>query len=161
MVPRIRVSTLIDADPRTVWADVSDLSSHVEWMHDARSIEFVSDRVQGVGATFDCLTRIGPFRLTDRMEITRWVPERAMGVRHVGLVTGTGQFTLRPVHSRRGRFGRGGRPRRPEVRTRFTWSERLRFPWWMGGPVGAWVARPVLRRIWRRNLALLRARFEH
>ena len=94
-----------------------------------------------MGTTFDCDTQVGPFRLTDQMEITRWRPRRAMGVRHVGLVTGTGVFTLKPL--------RGGR-------TRFTWKERLRFPWWMGGPFGAAIGGEVLRLIWLRNLRTLK-----
>ena len=44
--------------------------------------------------------------------------------------------------------------------TRFGWDERLRFPWFLGGPVGAVLAVPILTRIWRRNLANLRARVE-
>ena len=75
------------------------------------------------------------------MEITRWEPRRAMGVRHVGLVTGSGTFTLR---------------RRPGGRTRFTWREDLTFPWWMGGPFGAVVGGEVLRVVWKRNLARLK-----
>ena len=116
---------------------VEDVGSHVEWMHDAVAIRFTSRRQSGVGTTFDCDTRVGPFRLTDQMEITKWRPRRAMGVRHVGLVTGTGVFTLKSLS--------GGR-------TRFTWKERLRFPWWMGGPFGAAIGGEVLRVIWLRNL---------
>lgn len=153
-MPRLRVRTTIDAPPEQVWADLSDLSSHVEWMQDARSIEFVSERHSGVGTVFDCETRVGPLRLVDRMEVTSWRPRREIGVRHVGLVTGTGVFTLRPLR-RRGRPWRAA----PE-RTRFTWTERLRFPWWMGGPLGALAARPVLRWVWRRNLRRLAERFE-
>jgi len=41
-VARVRVSTLIDAPPERVWADVSDIVSHVEWMRDAVSIRFHS-----------------------------------------------------------------------------------------------------------------------
>ena len=176
-MPRLTVSVSIDAPPEEVWADVSDLSSHVEWMHDARSITFVTDEESGVGATFDCETRIGPFRLNDRMEVTSWVPGRELGVRHVGLVTGTGVFTLHPERRRRagrdglegpdpdGKLGKPGKRgkrslrRRRTVGTRFVWRERLRFPWWLGGPLGAFVARPVLRRVWRRNLRNLAARF--
>ncbi len=137
----IRVSTLIDASPAEVWDVVRRVEDHVEWMHDANAIRFTSARTRGVGTTFDCDTRLGPFRLTDRMEITRWVPRRTIGVRHVGMVTGTGRFTLRRA--------RGGR-------TRFTWSERLRFPWWMGGPLGAAVGGEVLRLVWIRNLRALK-----
>lgn len=150
-MPRLSVSTVLDATPEEVWADVADISSHVEWMQDAVAIEFTSGSESGVGTTFDCDTRIGPFRLTDHMEITEWSPGRAMGVRHVGIVTGTGVFTLTPVTT--------GRGRRRRTRTRFVWTESLRFPWYVGGPVGAVVARPVLRRVWRANLANLAARF--
>lgn len=151
-MPRLKVATVLDASPDQVWDDIEDIASHVEWMQDAVAITFTSDREAGVGTTFDCDTRIGPFRLTDHMEITSWKPGREMGVRHVGMVTGSGVFTLSPVRS--------GRGRRARVRTRFVWTERLSFPWYLGGPLGAFVARPVLRRVWRRNLRRLRERFE-
>ena len=138
------VTTVLDAPPPEVWADVEDLGSHVEWMADAERIDFVTDQRSGVGTVMDCETRVGPLRTTDRLEITEWEPGAAMGVRHTGAVTGVGRFTLEPVSG---------------DRTRFTWQERLVFPWWMGGPVGAFVARPVLRAVWRRNLTRLAARF--
>ena len=98
---RLRVSTKLDATPDVVWADLADISSHVEWMRDAVAIRFTSDRQQGTGTSFDCDTKVGPFRLTDRMEITAWEPGAAMGVRHTGLVTGDGVIRLRKL--RRGR----------------------------------------------------------
>jgi uncharacterized protein YndB with AHSA1/START domain len=144
-VARIRVSTVIDAPPKVVWAAVEDIATHVDWMGDAVAIRFTSAQRSGVGTTFDCDTKVGPIRLTDRMEITEWAPRSAMGVRHVGVVTGTGTFTLKRL--------RGNR-------TRFTWRETLRFPWWLGGPIGAVVGGPVMKRIWRANLERLRARVE-
>jgi hypothetical protein len=144
-VGRIRVSTVIGASPGRVWDDVKDIASHVSWMEDAVAIRFTSSRRSGVGTAFDCDTRVGPLRLTDRMEVTEWRPRRSMGIRHVGLVTGTGRFTLR---------------RRPRGRTRFTWEERLVFPWWMGGPVGGLVGGQVLRLVWKRNLRNLKRRLE-
>ncbi|HUS62324.1 MAG TPA: SRPBCC family protein [Acidimicrobiales bacterium] len=137
----MRVSTIIDAPPRVVWEAISDIGSHVEWMRDAEAIRFTSERTSGVGTTFDCDTRVGPIRLLDRMEATSWVPGREMGVRHVGLVTGDGVFRLR-------RTMRG--------RTRFTWTERLTFPWWLGGRIGALVGSIPLRLIWRANLRRLK-----
>jgi hypothetical protein len=142
-VARIRVRAVIDAPPGVVWSELSDIASHVEWMADAVAIRFTSDRHQGVGTTFDCVTRVGPLRTVDRMAVTSWVDGREIGVRHEGLVTGEGRFTLR-------RARRGG--------TRISWSERLRFPWYVGGPITAVLAKPVLRRIWRGNLRRLAAR---
>jgi Polyketide cyclase / dehydrase and lipid transport len=142
-VARVKVSTIIAAPPEVVWEELRHIERHVDWMADAEAIRFTSVRRQGVGTTFDCDTRIGPIRLVDRMEITAWEPEHTMGVRHVGLVTGTGAFALRAA-------GPGA--------TTMTWTEELRFPWWLGGPMGAWVARPVLARIWRGNLRRLRER---
>ena len=134
---RIRVSTVIKAPRSRVWADVSDLASHVEWMADAEAIRFTSRRRSGVGTTFECDTRVGPFHLVDVREVTEWVEGHAIGVRHVGLVTGTGRFTLR----------RAGLLRRS---TRFTWEEEI------GVPAPAAL---VLRLVWMRNLRRLRRRF--
>lgn len=147
---RITVSTVIDASPDEVWAAVEDVRTHTEWMADAVAIRVTSDRTEGVGTVFECDTKVGPFGLTDVMEIKRWEPRRAMGVRHVGLVTGDGVFTLAPA----------GRRFRRRHATRFEWSERLVFPWWMGGPVGALVGGRVMARIWEGNLGRLKARIE-
>ena len=141
---KLRVSTVVAATPAEVWNDVRNLASHTEWMEDALAIRFLTPAHQGVGTEFVCTTRVGPIRLDDRMSVTEWSERQAIGIRHTGVVSGEGRFTLR--RARRGR-------------TRFTWTERLRFPWWLGGPAGAWMARPVLRRIWRRNLRNLAGRF--
>jgi carbon monoxide dehydrogenase subunit G len=129
----VRVQRTIGADVATVWDALADIAAHVEWMADARAIRFTSDAVEGVGTTFDCDTRVGPLRLTDRMEVTEWSPERSMAVRHVGVVTGEGRFSLQPAT-------RG--------RTRLSWEETLRFPWW----IPARPASVVLKLIWRGNL---------
>lgn len=141
---RIRVRRTIEAPRAAVWAELADLGSHVEWMHDAVRIRFLTEQRSGVGTCFECDTRVGPFTTTDVMEVVEWKPGRAMGVRHVGLVTGTGRFRLK----RR----RGGR-------TKLVWRERLRFPLRRGGPVAALAAKPVLRRVWKRNLRAFAARF--
>ncbi len=141
---RVRVATFIRASRGEVWEAVRDIGSHVQWMHDAVAIRFTSDRREGVGTTFDCDSKLGPFRITDRMEVTEWSPGRIMGVRHVGAVTGVGRFTLK----RR----RGG--------TVFVWKETLTFPRWMGGPIGAAVAAPFFKRMWKKNLRNLKRRIE-
>jgi hypothetical protein len=99
-----------------------------------------------VGTKFLCDTKVGPIRLTDHMEITAWEPERVMGVTHTGVVTGTGQFTIEPAAT--------------PGHSKFTWSEELHFPWWLGGAIGEVVGGSlVMKTIWRRNLKKLRALF--
>jgi len=140
----IKVEVQLHGSPADVWADIIEIESHAEWMDDAESIRFTGELTKGVGTTFDCDTKVGPLRFTDRMEITEWIDERVMGVRHAGLITGEGRFTLEPVAG---------------DRTRFVWEEDLRFPWWLGGPLGAGVGTRVLKRIWQRNLRSLQRRF--
>jgi carbon monoxide dehydrogenase subunit G len=143
---RIRVRATIEAPPDAVWARLADIADHVHWMADAHAIRFTGERRSGAGTTFECETRIGPLRTTDVMEVTEWRPGRSLGVRHTGIVSGAGRFVL----------GRG----RP-ASTRITWDERLRFPWWLGGPVAGLVAAPVLRRVWRGNLRRLASLVEN
>jgi len=137
---KIRVEETIDAPPEAVWAAIEDIPTHVRWMEDAVAIRFTSDARTGLGVSFDCDTKIGPFRLTDRMVVTEWEPPRIRGIRHAGVVTGAGRFVLTPAG--------GG--------TSFTWEEELVFPAWMGGAVGGAAGAPLLRRVWRRNLANLK-----
>jgi hypothetical protein len=140
----IEVSIEIDASVDRVWQVVEPVERHVDWMHDAVAIRFKDQQTRGVGTQFTCDTKVGPLKLVDHMEITEWQPGRAMGVRHTGIVTGSGMFTLTPIDLDR--------------RTRFTWAEELIFPWWLGGPVGAFVGgKLVMKAIWRRNLRELRA----
>lgn len=143
---RLRIGVGIEAPPRAVWAAIADIATHVDWMAEARTIRFLGHQRSGVGTQFECDTRVGPLRTTDRMEVTEWKPGRAMGIRHVGIVSGVGRFVLRA--------------RMRPGRTWFTWDERLTFPITLGGPVGALVARPILRRIWRNNLSRLKAKVE-
>ena len=141
-MPGIRVSVEIDAPVQTVWDVVEPVERHVDWMADAVAIRFIGSQTRGVGTEFFCDTKVGPINLVDKMTITAWEPGKVMGVRHTGVVTGTGEFTLEPAPS-------GG--------TKFTWTEKLVFPWWLGGPVGALVGgQVVMKAIWRRNLRVLK-----
>ena len=145
---RIRVAVEIDAPPADVWSVVEPIERHVDWMADAVAIRFTGESTRGVGTEFECDTKVGPIKLTDEMAITEWEPERSMGVRHTGIVTGTGVFELEPID-----LGR---------RTRFTWTEDLTFPWYLGGRIGEIVGgQAVMKQIWKRNLRRLTALVEN
>lgn len=136
---------IIDAAPDEVWMLLGDIANHVQWMADADSIEFVGEQRTGVGTAFTCITKLGPIRLRDEMEITAWDDGELMGVAHRGAVTGTGTFRLEPVKA---------------GSTRVMWEEKLVFPWWLGWRLGATIGRPVLAAVWRRNLQALRRTVE-
>jgi hypothetical protein len=141
----VTVSTVVEESRRAVWAELESIEDHVEWMLDATAIRFVGDRRRGLGTTFECDTRVGPIFLTDVMEVTAWEPGSRMSVTHRGMIGGSGDLTLSDG---------------PGPATTITWEEWLRFPWWMGATLGAWVARPVLAALWRGNLDRLRRRIE-
>lgn len=150
----VTVSIDIDATPGRVWDVIEPIERHVDWMADAVAIRFETEQTRGVGTAFLCDTKIGPIRLTDAMEITEWTPavdagdgavaqDGAMGVKHTGIVTGSGVLHVEPLA--------GGQ------RTRFTWKEDLDFPWFFGGRLGEIVGgKLVLGPIWRRNLKKLK-----
>ena len=137
----IYVSVVIDAPPADVWDVVEAFEHHVDWMADAESIHFTTDQTRGVGTAFVCVTEVGPVRMRDRMHVTAWEPNAAIGIEHRGAVTGRGRFTLRALSA---------------TRTEFAWTEDLTFPRRTGGRLGAAAAQPVLTAIWRRNLRRLK-----
>ncbi len=141
----VTVLVVINAPLEQVWAAAADLGSHAEWMADAESIRFLTARRRGLGTRMEVATRVGPFRTKDVMEVTEWEDRSRIGVRHTGLVTGQGAFELEALDP---------------ATTKFTWQERLSFPWYLGGPLTARIASPVLAAIWRRNLRGLKQKLE-
>ena len=142
---RFRGEVVIDAPVGVAWHSLADIASHVDWMADAESIAFTSGQRRGVGTTYECRTKVGPLTTLDKMTVTEWVDESRQAVSHTGIVRGVGVFELTAID--------------PDT-TRMTWSEDLKFPLWAGGPIGAFAAKPVLRRIWRGNLSRFKALVE-
>jgi len=136
---RIAVSRSMPQSQQQVWHALSDLASHARWMRDAESIVFITDQRSGVGTKMEVETVIGPLRTLDVMEVVGWDEGRSIEVVHTGLVEGRGVLSATP-------HGEA---------TTVDWVETLTFPWWLGGPVTAWLARPVLAAVWRGNLRRL------
>lgn len=141
----VHVSVLINAPIAEVWAEAAAFESHVEWMADAESIEFLTDEREGPGTTMSVVTKVGPLNTVDVIEVTEVQAPHRIAVVHRGAVSGTGEFRL---------------VERGPLKTEFVWQETLRFPWYFGGPLGARVASPILAAVWRRNLRRLKLRIE-
>jgi len=142
MTSPITITVEIHAPLERVWQELACIEDHVEWMADAVAIDFLSEQHTGLGTTFRCATKIGFLRTNDLMTIDQWEEGHRIGVTHSGAVTGTGVFELAGA----------------DTSTTVTWTEVLKFPWWMAGAIGAWCARPIFHWIWRRNLEALRSR---
>lgn len=139
----IRGSVAIEAPVEHCWVHLADLGSHVEWMADAESITFTSASTRGTGTTFECVTKVGPLKTVDKMTVVDWIEGSCVAVQHTGLVIGTGRFEL----TQNGPDG-----------CNIVWTEDLRFPWYLGGVLTAFAAKPVLRRLWMGNLRRFRVR---
>jgi hypothetical protein len=135
----VEVEARYPVSREVVWEELARIERHVLWMSDAVAIDFTTQRREGNGTTFRCTTKVGPFVTQDLMTVTTWVEGMTMGVKHVGLVQGRGWFSLQGDHNA----------------TTLKWREELTFPWWALGPLGAFVATPVLARLWATNLARL------
>ena len=60
---------------------------------------------------------------------------------HQGIVTGKGVFYLSEIN---------------ENSTKFTWDEELKFPLYLGGPIGEFFGGIILKQIWKKNLKNLK-----
>jgi hypothetical protein len=141
-MPSVDISQHISASPEVVWAELRQIDRHVHWMLDAAAIRFISPQHEGLGTKFECDTKIGPLKVTDVMEVTEWVEGKNIRVRHTGVVTGEGNLAITPE---------------TDGSTLIRWTEKLAFPWYFGGPIGAQVARPIFILVWRGNLKRLAA----
>jgi len=135
----IRLSRHINLGQDRVWKTISDLADHPNWMKDALNLEFTTEQTSGVGTRMEVETKVGPFRTIDVLEVVGWKEGHHIVVEHRGVITGRGRLAAL--------VDNGG--------TLVTWTESLRFPWWLGGPVGVWATRPILRLIWNGNLKRL------
>lgn len=136
---RIAVSRQMPIPSHTVWSALADLGSHSDWMTDASSIVFAGDQREGIGTRMEVETVVGPFRTLDVMEVVGWNEGHSIEVVHEGLVTGRATLSVSPH----------------DVGAAVSWEEELTFPWWLGGRITAWLAKPVLAAIWQGNLRRL------
>ena len=137
---RTEVAVDIHAPISAVWADVSDLTSHVNWMKDAKEIRLRSSSHEGVGTEFECLTQVGPLRTLDVLRVTEWIQGNRITMEHLGTIHGTGTIALTAFGSI----------------THVIWSEEITFPWWLGGNCTGMLAKPVLHELWSSNLQRLK-----
>ncbi len=137
---RTRVAVDIHCHIGEVWERVSDLTSHVTWMQDAKEIRLRSLQHEGMGTEIECLTQVGPFRTRDVLRVTDWKPRSRITMEHLGSIKGTGTIALEAYGST----------------THVVWTEEILFPWWIGGSFTGAAAKLILHEVWASNLHRLK-----
>lgn len=131
-----------------VWDVLVDWESQPDWMQDAKSVTVTSPQRSGVGVTVAVPTNIAlGLTVMDEMEVTEWVEQAKIAVRHTGrVIKGSGAFEVAPTRLPDGREG-----------TIFSWWEDIDAPC---GRLGDLIARytvvPVVAFIFRRSLRALK-----
>jgi hypothetical protein len=141
MSKRIEISIVINKPLNVVWDEVKIMENHVNWMEDAVKIDILSENNSGLNTKMNVLTKVGPITLNDIITVTEWKEKESIGVIHEGIVTGEGVFYLTSLD---------------ESKTKFQWVEILKFPFYLGGPLGEIFGGLILKLIWKKNLKNLK-----
>lgn len=130
----------IGARPDRVWSYLVDWENLGRWMREGRRFEVMSSHREGAGVRARATIRIGGITTTDDIEVTRWEPPRVLEIDHLGMVSGRGRMECVPSP--------GG--------TQLRWKEELSPPLGVAGGIGIRLFRPLMRRIFNRDLRLLK-----
>ena len=133
----IELGAELGGPPDVVWRLLTDWERQGDWMLEARDVEVVSRHREGVGVEALATVRIGGISTRDRIRVDTWEPERHLGIVHLGWVRGRGDLRLRAA----------GRDR-----TSLEWREELAPPWGVIGAIGIRLFRPLVARVFRRDL---------
>jgi uncharacterized protein YndB with AHSA1/START domain len=137
---RVVTSIIVRRPAVDVWPFLVDWEHLDRWMGDIRGVRVTSRHREGIGVEAEATVRIGGITTRDRVRVTRWEPPTVLEIAHLGWVRGTGHMELVPTE--------GG--------SRLLWRETFIPPWGIVGAVGIRVFRPLLKRVFIRDLRRLR-----
>jgi carbon monoxide dehydrogenase subunit G len=139
----IEVAETMPGPPELVWSLITDWEHQGDWMLEASDFEVIGPRREGVGVEARATVRIAGIRTHDVVRVSMWEPPRLLVIDHLGWVRGAGEIQLAPIVEG----------------TRVRWRETLFGPRRLGpvGRLGLRLAAPLMRRIFRRDLRVLRS----
>ncbi|HMC08471.1 MAG TPA: SRPBCC family protein [Actinomycetota bacterium] len=136
----IETNVALAAPPEAVWPYLVDWERLGLWMEEASNFRVITSQREGVGVEARATVRIGGITTVDTIRVSRWEPPEWLEIQHMGWVKGSGLMHCRPTV--------GG--------SYLWWRERLLPPWGWIGWLGVRVLRPLMRRTFQRDLALLK-----
>jgi Polyketide cyclase / dehydrase and lipid transport len=134
------MSIRIGRRPEAVWPFLVDWERLDRWMREAGDFRVLGEQREGVGVEAETTVRIAGISTRDRIRVSRWEPPWILELQHVGWVEGTGYMELA----------------RAERGSQLFWREELIPPWGIFGRIGMRAVSPLMRRVFRRDLRLLR-----
>jgi carbon monoxide dehydrogenase subunit G len=139
----IEVSDTMPGPADVVWSLITDWEHQDDWMLEASDFEVIGEQREGVGVEARATVRIAGIKTRDTIRVSMWEPPRILVIDHLGWVKGAGEIQLQPVSEG----------------TRMRWRETLYAPRVLGpvGRLGLRLGAPLMRRICRRDLRVLRS----
>jgi hypothetical protein len=136
----LEMAATMPGPAHVVWELVTDWEHQDDWMLEASDFVVTSEARAGVGVEAEATIRIGGITTRDRVRVVGWEPERTLSIQHDGWVSGRGDIHLT-------RLGPSS--------THVFWREELRPPLGPVGALGIRAFRPLMRRIFERDLRVL------
>ncbi|HZJ51185.1 MAG TPA: SRPBCC family protein [Actinomycetota bacterium] len=136
----IDTTGVLPAPPEVVWKLITDWEHQGDWMLEAKDFKVLTEHREGVGVEAEATVSIGGISTRDRVRVSGWDPPQRLEIEHDGWVSGRGEFKLTPVG---------------KDRTHVFWREELNPPLGALGTVGMNLFRPMMSRLFKRDLRIL------
>lgn len=136
----LEMETTVPAPPEVVWRLITDWERQGDWMLEASDFVVTSAHREGVGVEAEATIKIAGIKTRDKVRVTGWEPPRRLAIEHLGWVSGAGEIYVVPS-------GPG--------RSHLFWREELYPPLGLLGALGLTAFKPVMRRIFVRDLDVL------
>ena len=137
----IEVAETMPGPPSVVWDLITDWEHQDDWMLEASDFVVTSNHREGIGVEAEATVKIGGITTRDKVRVVGWEPNRRLAIEHAGWVAGRAEIYLTPL---------GG------DRTHVFWREELEPPVGVVGAIGLSAFKPFMRRIFKRDLRILR-----
>lgn len=123
-----------------VWELITDWEHQDDWMLEASDFVVTSQEREGEGVTAEASITIAGITTRDEVRVVVWKPARHLAIEHLGWVSGRGDLMLTALGA---------------SRTQLYWREELRPGAGALGAAGMTLLKPLMARIFKRDLRVL------